>query len=456
MSEPRPTSLGFRIIPCSVVDFAMRASALTIGLVISARIDPRTLEATLSELVEHKFSRAGARVAYRSGVYELQIPEVFDSQTPPFIFTVDNHPEIYHGDGRPELPNIMTGSKPCVMAEIEMKTHFAPESCPKLLTTFLERNGPLLHVHVSVFDDITFLGITAPHIALDAIGGAMLLTAWTRLLSGEDMHAIPGMAWDAQPFALFNSGLVKSEVPHGWFKFSAPQESHEEQELAPPAESDPKDHIMDELKGRGSTEYVSSSDTVYSHRSLTDQTPIHLHVFKDLRELPLFANDAPLLEPYIHNAISTIAVGPIPASAFQTESLGQLALRLCRAILAYTTDPEAIRADLRWQAAESNRLEVLCPCPPCAEYSFQTNWRSARLAELDFSGAVTGNERGTSAPVMFVYPLMPTIPTRPQRGLTMVLMEDADAVWMWDVRGERDWERIRQASEISFADSSPV
>ncbi|KAF7341607.1 hypothetical protein MSAN_02058100 [Mycena sanguinolenta] len=482
-SQPQPASpsSGFRSIPCSGVDLGSRHLVHTIGLVINARLDPHRLQATLWQLVEHRFPRAGARLAFRNGVYELQIPEQFDSESPPFVFTVQEYPEIYSGSGRPEIPNVLTGSEPCITPDPELETFFHSPTCPKTPDEFVQHSAPLLHIHVSVFEDLTFLGFLAPHAVFDAVGARTLLDAWTRLLRGEDIHSIPGMAWDAQPFAPFESGPVNVEVQRGWFKADPPLRAQDKREDSP-AELDPKDvrrfvrvpktflqdaktKIMDELRAEESGEYVGSGDvltawwlkTLYDRRSLVDHTPVHVHVLKNLRDLPVFANDAPLKDPYIHNAISTIPVPPIPAGAFQMESLGMLALRIRRSILAYKADPEAIRADLRWCCAEASRYEVISPCPPGAEHSFQTDWRAAKLADLDFTGAVVGNEgMKTTAHVVFVYPLLCTVLKPYRRGVSRVVMDDADAVWMCETRGEKDWEGIRQAGGVAFTDSSSV
>ncbi|KAF7341598.1 hypothetical protein MSAN_02057100 [Mycena sanguinolenta] len=399
-------------------------------------------------------------------VYELQIPEAFDSQNPPFIFTAENHPGVYHRDGRPEIPLGLTGSKPCIIPDPELGWS----------------NVPSLQIHVSVFEDLTFLGFIAPHIMIDGTGIATLLAAWTRLLRGDDIHTIQGMDWNAQPLAPFSSGPVKSDVPRGFFRPSSPLGT--QMHKPSPDELDPKDiprfvrvpkvflneakqKIMDELKAQGSAEYVGSGDvlsawwlkTVYGDRSLTDHTPIHIHMLRNLRDMPIFANDAPFSEPYIHNLISTFPIPPIPASAFQTESLAALALHIRRTIVAYNNDLEAIRADLRWRCAGSgsnNALEALRPCPPGAEWVVQTDLRSAKFAELDFSGAVVCLSYVTApkmaARVVFVYPFMCTDPPRVFRRGIKVLMEDAEAVWMCATRGEKHWERIRQAGEIEFTD----
>ncbi|KAJ6453696.1 hypothetical protein C8R45DRAFT_1112259 [Mycena sanguinolenta] len=432
ISEPELPPHRFRTIPCTGVDLSFRHLVVTIGLVIDAQLEANRLEGTLWKLIEHKFPRAGARLSFRNGVYELQIPEQFDSHTPPFIFTVQEHSEMYHGDGRPEIPNALTGSEPCVTPDPGLERFLHSPTCPKTLNEFVQSNSPLLHIHVSVFKDITFLGFIASHMAFDAVGAGTLLSAWTRLLRGEDMDTISGMEWDTQPFTPFESGPVNPGIQRGWFTAGPPKDE------VSPGESDVED---------------IRRFTVYDHRMPTDHTPIHVHVVRNLRGYPVFANDAPLKDPYIHNTISTIPIPPIPASAFQTEPLGMLALRIRRSILAYNADPEAISAALRWRCAEANRLELLCPCPPGTEYSYQTDWRAAKLGELDFTGAVAGNEHmKTAARVVFVYPLLCTVAKPWRRGVNRVLMDDADPVWMCETRGEDDWDSIRQAGGVTFTD----
>ncbi|KAJ6494414.1 hypothetical protein C8R45DRAFT_1135211 [Mycena sanguinolenta] len=388
MSPPAssPPPLGFRTIPCTAIDLAQSRFISAIGLVINARLDPKRMEGILWKLVEHKFPMAGARLAFGNGLYEFQIPDKFDSQSPPFIFTVEEHSEIY---GR-------------------------SDTCPETLDGFVQSNHPALHIHVNAFDDLTFLGFIAPHIAFDLIGATTLLDGWTRLPRGEDIHTI-----DSDP-----EGVPRFvRVPKKFLDHA-------------------KQGIMAELKARGSTEYVGSGDVLkawwlkvgltvlsfYRHdiqvirrRCIVTASSIHVHFLKNLRGLPMFANDEPLKDPYIHNAISTIVLPPIPVSAFQTESLGMLALRIRRSILAYNTDPEAIRADLRWCFAEANRDAVLFPCP-------------------------LGGRR-TSVPNGLAF-----FNAREAR-LHGVLMDDGDAVWMCETRGPKDWDDIRQASGVIFTDS---
>ncbi|KAJ6583285.1 hypothetical protein B0H10DRAFT_1833982 [Mycena sp. CBHHK59/15] len=480
-SSPRvaPPPPGMRIIPCSALDVGTaRELVLTFGLVIDARLDAKKLEETLFLLVERKFPRAGSRLAFRNGVYEFQMPESFDAKTPPVIFTVEDYPEQYKSSGRPEIPSALTGSpgQPCIIPPPELDAYLRNKACPKSLEELLQPNMPLLHVHLAVFDDLTFIGVTAPHIAFDAVGTATVLAAWARLLNGEAIDTVPGMEWDSEPFASFvEPNSVKAKPKRGWFDLgwfsqlsfivrfimrimSDPKEVGYLVRVPKAFLQEEKQKIMGELKVQGSSEYVGSSDVlnawwfkmVYSHRPRTDKTPMHIHIVNNLRGRPIFAGDAPLTTPYIHNAVLGIPVPPIPVSAFQTESLGALALRLRRAILAYNADPAGVRADLHWLFQGANQFKTLFPCPPGAEFSVAGSWRVARFTELDFSGAcVRGKTK--AARVVFVPTVVTTGKSVPMRGSGNMLMEDEHVLWMGQYRGAKEWEKIRQSGAIVFA-----
>jgi hypothetical protein len=154
------------------------------------------------------------------------------------------------------------------------------KTCPKSLEDLLQPNVPLLHVHLAVFDDLTFVGVTAPHIAFDAVGTATLLAAWTRLLSGEALDTVPGMEWDSEPFASFaEPSSVKAKPKRGWFDLgwfsqlsfivrfimrivSDPKEVSYLVRVPKAFLQEEKEKIMHQLKVQGSTEYVGSSDVL--------------------------------------------------------------------------------------------------------------------------------------------------------------------------------------------------
>ncbi|KAF7373736.1 hypothetical protein MSAN_00584700 [Mycena sanguinolenta] len=292
------------------------------------------------------------------------------------------------------------------------------------------------------------------------------------------------MEWNAQPFAHYVPAPDSNSVTsirtslRGWFDlgwlsqlsfigrfvlsiFRDPKEVGYLVRVPKVFINEAKEKIMNEIKAQGSNEYVGSSDvlmawwykTVYSYRALTDHTPVHLHFASSLRSRSVFAQDGPLAYPYINNAISYLPVPPIPINAFVTESLGQLALRIRRAIVTYNADAAALRADLRWLFESSNATKMAFPCPPGAEFSITTNWRDGKLGALDFSGAVVSESKSEAAAgrVLFIHTVITMGKAFPLRGSGAVFMEDEDVVWMGQVLGSRDWERIRETGAIVFA-----
>ncbi|KAJ7032024.1 hypothetical protein C8F04DRAFT_1040926 [Mycena alexandri] len=458
------------IIPCSGLDVAARDLILTTGLIIDARLDVKKLEDSLTTLIKHKFPRAGARLALRNGVYEYQVPRTFDSKTP-VVFTAEDFAEPYRSETRPDLPTHLEGSLPSVYSvpPAAFEVYLKSAKCPASVEELLVPNTPLLQVHVAVFDDITFIGVTSSHLLFDALGTGELLRAWTRMLDGEDINAIPGMEIEIAPFEGF-AAPTKVKHQRGWFVLGLLGQLLFIVRLILRLFRDPKEQaylirvpkvflevskhaIMENLQLQGSAEWVGSSDVLlawwfksaYSHRRPSDTTPIHIHLAVNLRGKPIFPGDSTLTGPYIHNAVSSIPIPAIPVNAFRKQSLGEIALRIRRAILAYNADLPGIQADMQWRCA--NPLKVPFPCSARGEYTFHSNWRSARLGDLDFSGASTSVEK---VRVLLSLGYVVSGKGIPMRGAGADLMEDADAIWMNQIRGAKDWENIRRSGSIVF------
>nr|GAT48154.1 predicted protein [Mycena chlorophos] len=421
MGLPVPLPSDADVIPCTGIDLGPRRMVVTTGLLIDAKLDLKRLETTLTLLIEQKFPRAGARLALRNGIWEFHVPHKFDETTPAVVFTSAEYDELYASPTRPHIEHIRrsTESAPFVCELPNLDAYMRSPTCPSTTEAFLAPNTPLLRIHATTFNDLTFLGVTSTHILLDAVGTSELLRAWTRLLKGEPIESIPGMARDAEPFRPLTVSASKgAKLPHirGWFKLGffgtiifliqflwrLWREPKEEAKLVrvPKAFLEKKKaEVMEWLAATGSEEWVGSSDVMlawwyqisYSHR--TDETPLHIHVPINLREMPIFSSPdsnslTELRTPYINNAVASVAVPPIPISSLGTDPLWGIALHIRRAINAYRDDPAGVAADVSWRC--SNPLKALFPCPTGAEYAIQTSWRVAKFAELDWSGAVPG------------------------------------------------------------------
>ncbi|KAF7297095.1 hypothetical protein MIND_00942400 [Mycena indigotica] len=317
-APPTPPPENADVIPCTGIDLAARRMVVTTGLIVDCKLDPNKLQTTLASLVEHKFPRAGARLAFRNQVWEFHVPHQFDETTPPIAFTSHDYAELYASSSRPHIEHIRRSSslEPFVCDLPILDSFLRSPNCPKTTDGYLAPNTPLLQVHVSTFDDLTFLGVTSTHILLDAVGTGQLLRAWTRLLDGEALEDIPGMPRDLQPFEpLTLTTTNETNIPHmrGWYKlglFSTClflvnflwrlwREPKEEVKLVRVPKiflERMKKEILDQLAAHASEEWVGSSDvmlawwykTSYNHRF--DLTRLHVHLPVNLRDISFFSS----------------------------------------------------------------------------------------------------------------------------------------------------------------------
>ncbi|KAK7019123.1 hypothetical protein R3P38DRAFT_2715268 [Favolaschia claudopus] len=475
---PTPPPNDARVVPCSGVDLAGRDVVVTTGFIIDARLDVKKLEETFSLLVEQKFPRAGARLALRNGTYEFHVPNTFDAQTPAVAFTAADHCEPYASSTRPPVSHLLnaSSSEPWICSSPLIQPFFRSSSCPASLKDFLVPNTPLIHVHVAVFDDLTFFGITSTHLMFDAIGISTLMHAWQRLLAGDALEDIPGMPWDIEPFTSYTKPAPGYMLHRGWYdlvgftKFSFivrfiwkiirdQKEEHKVVRIPKAYLEDRKREVMEELSAEESKEWVGSSDVLMawwfktSYFDRTDPTPLHIHLTVNLRGMPLFprlpgsTELAPISSPFINNAVVSLSLPPMPVNTLRSMSLRNIALIIRRVITIYKNDLDGIAADVRSVCAQN--MQVF-PHPPGAEYSLQSNLRSGGLGKLDFSGAATPVGGKTGAARVRYVTAFPQGPGMPFRGTGMVLFEDEKAVWMNQTRGAKEWERLRKAGTLEF------
>ncbi|KAJ7120920.1 hypothetical protein C8R44DRAFT_920393 [Mycena epipterygia] len=488
-NAPTPAPAGMRVVPCSALDVEQRHTVLTTGLVIDSPLDAQKLEHSLSTLVERKLPRAGARLAIRNRVYEFHIPCTFDSHTPAIAFTTDHHHEPYGSSTHLQSLVNRSDSEPLFCRFPSLRTYLKSKTCPTSTAEFLRFNTPMLHVHVSVFDDLTLIGVTAPHLMFDAPGIGTLLHAWTRLLAGDDIDAIPDMEWDMAPFETFRGPntvncvrgygyLISAKYPPdiyepylsllvSWIRDRLRDREVSRLIRVPKAFlEDRRREIMENLKLQESSEWVTSSDVLLAwwvkvrmHELQPPQKRRPDHIPVDLRSTPIFPDASILTKAYLNNASSTIFVPPIAVKTLQTESLGELALRIRRATTLYNTDLLALGQELRWRNANLDyKIFNIHRCPPGAESELQTNWSDARLSDLDFSDArASGRAR-----VLFVladavmaddymskHDVMLYNCTS-LRGNGAILMEDENEIWMSQVKGRREWEKLRRSRCFKF------
>ncbi|KAJ7776142.1 hypothetical protein B0H16DRAFT_1449590 [Mycena metata] len=389
----------------------------------------------------------------------MRIPENFSPESPSTAFTVKHYHEPYRSSARPEIDLLLSSS------------HSEPFICasPSLrdLAKEVEAFSPIFEIHVSVFEDLTLIGITHFHATSDVGGLRTLMHAWARLISGEHIDAIRGIDRDAAPLEHFRQQnsrrdrifLERDRIvqpPVGslddLYLALFPDNSNTTPDLVRVPKvflEDRRREILEDFKLNGSSESVDSSDVLlawwfklsYSTRSASDTTPIFLHISVDLRPLV-----AVFSAPYINHASSTICIEPpIPATAFRALSLRELALRIHRTIAEYQKDLARLELDLWWRS--ENPTVPLYRCPPGGEAQLQTDWSQAGLAGMDFSGARTvGSDAKGTGRVVFVV----VDSKEEEKGTGEILMEDENAVWISQVKLRKEWEKLRSSGKVEF------
>lgn len=171
----------------------------------------------------------------------------------------------------------------------DIAAHFRPKPCPSSLADFLKPNTPMVHVHVTTFEDATLIGLVAPHIMFDVIGAKAFLSAWTAVLRGE-AESVAVIPLDFAPLskestrkALVDSGaaarVANDEPVRGFFALGiwstllfvvslvwrlAKDTQEVELLVRVPRKwlQAQKEEVTEQLQQRGSKEWVSSSDVL--------------------------------------------------------------------------------------------------------------------------------------------------------------------------------------------------
>ncbi|EJD50448.1 hypothetical protein AURDEDRAFT_182386 [Auricularia subglabra TFB-10046 SS5] len=467
-----PSLPNVDVVACSAVDLGATEFTPTRGFVLPERLDASKVKSTLFEAIEEKLPRVGARLAFRNGLYEFHIPRTFSDDVPPVQFTHTDHPGdslSTHATIPPQLPDGQT--EPCWTDMPECVALFRAPGTPGHFREFLRPDVPLVHVHVTTFSDATLIGVTASHVMFDAHGAAALYDAWTAALRGEldSIVASPrafepfkDMLPDApellapQQLGLFAGlRLLVRFVWRSWFG-----RTESSKLLYVPHEwlSARKDECMAELKARGSTEWVGSSDVltasilkmIYTHRS-SDPQRIHLHMPVGLRRI----FPATFKYPYPNNAIAYCEATRTAAGEIASRPLLDTALTIRRSLNHFTSSPglEAVRGQLAWrQRYSAGKKGRLFPLNPDAEYAFLSNWRSAKFNKLDFAGALRGY---TKAKLRTVSPVFVGLFVQegfdfPMRGSGVVLSETDDGIWATMALYDEEWERLKADGLLHF------
>ncbi|KAF7316097.1 hypothetical protein MIND_00127800 [Mycena indigotica] len=479
---PSSSVEDWHVVPCTGMDVAMRDYVLTTGFVVNKRLDAKKLEDTLQSVVEAKFPRAGARWVKRGDVHEFFIPKKFNADKRACSFTTTNYEETYNSNpNRPPIDHLRSAhlqTKPfiCRPTPPEFDDLFLAPTFPRSPKKFVNTGIPLLHVHASVFDDVTFIGVSAAHVLIDGAGTSTIVEAWTRVLNGESIDNIQGQPWNedlklvslppekgnthsvafANALSLIQAiSLVLRMIYRILF-----DRTDEPRYVGIPKVflAEKKKEAMDELRAQGSTEFVGSHDLlyawwlkeIYASQLVSDTAMLYPEFILDIRKRPIFDDGKPLSTPYINNATTRVYVPPFSFAELRSSSLGQLALGIRRANIEYTSDPTLIASNVTWRLR--NPLAAEFPCYPGGFWAVQSDWRQSSFAQMDFSGAASPAckaEEPTRVEFVMVG-MLTDIPLPVLRWTHYVVMEDENLVWMHFSRGVKEWEAMRRMGRVFF------
>ncbi|KZV98166.1 hypothetical protein EXIGLDRAFT_832425 [Exidia glandulosa HHB12029] len=470
---PESPPLGVDTVVCSASDLSSKDVTLTYCFVIPAPLDVDKLKAGLFAAIEQKLPRCGARLARRNGLYEFQIPRQFTQEVPAAGFTHVHKSQPFAGTPLP--PNVGDVEQPCMVDMPNCASLFRASGTPGHLDDFLVPGTPLLHVHVTTFEDATLIGLTASHVLWDAHGLRTLLSAWTAALEGE-LDSVEGSAVDFNPFQTIYQSVTPRNLPPGepvrgwynlgtfgtlhfivrfvWRLFREPKETARLFYIPKPWLAAQKEACMAELAARGSKEWVGSSDVLIAtfckvlHAHRTDSTPVHIHNPVNVRRLlPTY-----FTQPFLNNAVTLASAVPIPAAQLGSQPVVDTALEIRRAVNAYVVNTDVLLQELAWSNAAAGVGRTLFPCRPGGDFAAVSNWRSAKFNEVDWSGARVDWEKNKGAAcATFVTAYAQDNPRIPLRGGGSVCSETEDAIWMSVGRSDVDWEKIRKNGNVRFA-----
>lgn len=134
----------------------------------------------------------------KNGNLEIHVPRQFTPEEPAVTFSrevlatsVGTHPL---GKRLPALTDY------CAVRQFssDPRDFAGIPNPPKSVEEMMKRNATLLHLHITCFSDATVVGITWPHVVMDAMGLRALLRNWSLVLNNKAGDVLPlvGVQYD--------------------------------------------------------------------------------------------------------------------------------------------------------------------------------------------------------------------------------------------------------------------
>ncbi|KAK0551873.1 hypothetical protein OC845_001950 [Tilletia horrida] len=477
MSDAPP---GYTSVPCGSLDLANneKLATVTVTFLFGHRFDLVRLQDAYYELLRAwPFLAARLRKGRKHPeLWRLQVPDretvegliafdqagAFTKSRPPMFSCLDSSNE----DIETVMPIIGLAKhvkaeppKTPVTCDVDRKVLLKYGTHPytaKSNNDYFTRDANILPVHVNNFRNGAAWSLTFPHVCFDAAGIKVVLTAYTNLLRGDTVAALPPLGYD--PFAQ----LKPSNAKHGAVDDST---AVSQKQSAPPAPSpwsivslagllvlafyfafdllwDRPDRQMRrvafylppaaiaelkaqaradlerEIGGRASDVRISTGNVITAwiikndlvrRSQVAPNRSVVLATLADMR----FArpNGVKEIAPnYLSNCLIPIPTDPRPASELNEMSLGSLALMLRQAI-DRTRNPAELEKFVRWQVWRSTPIEeggghrageMAFFFPPSAYFTIVTDWSAFKLYDFDFSPAFEngGSDDGASKDIL--------------------------------------------------------
>ncbi|KAJ5273590.1 hypothetical protein N7478_008715 [Penicillium angulare] len=149
-------------------------------------------EALVKLLEKGDWKKLGGRLRRnKSGKLEIHALDSSDPEQKSVFFThntfdmtIDKHPVASRLPKETHSPSVQP------LHDAEFRPLIARENLPTF-HEMVEKDLPSVSLHVTSFNDGTFVGLAWPHVLMDAIGAKDLLAAWSLVLSGQEESVLP-------------------------------------------------------------------------------------------------------------------------------------------------------------------------------------------------------------------------------------------------------------------------
>ena len=336
----------------------------------------------------------------------------------------------------PNIPQRSATSQPPFRTIIN---HFRSTTSPKVASDLLNKDVPIMSLHINQFSDVTCVGLALPHAVVDMMGIGIIMRTWCSIMA-DDRVKVPSLivgdplAKYGAPYPTTRSGVkeLRASMIGTTRVWGLQSKIRYFGRLILELVLSPKEHcglffipmsVVDRIReegkrgakessnDNGGSPWVSENDVItailvkvrivfiflysvlyltpsqiYSlGRSQTDKTPFTIAFTGNIRgQLPSLPKDSSSV--WIHNAIVPITVPSFATCQLPDLSIYQIALNVRKAIIAQR-NVEEISKELTVYRENARRGNHQAFHSSYGMSYYLTSWSSAKLADLDFRPA---------------------------------------------------------------------